>query len=53
VLVNSANAQPTLDYQIALKTFQASCDVVCPDVLCREPQIGNCVADPTGSGACR
>jgi hypothetical protein len=53
VLVNSANSQQTVDYQTALKNFLSTCDIACPDVLCKQPQIGNCVAGPAGGGSCR
>jgi hypothetical protein len=52
-LVNSANSPPTQAYLAALKTFQAECDVACPELPCKQPQIGNCVAGPAGGGSCR
>jgi len=51
--VNAANSLQTQAYQVALKNLQAHCDIICPDVLCREPQLGNCVALMTGGGVCR
>jgi hypothetical protein len=52
-LVNRADSPQTQAYQVALKAFMAECDIVCPDVLCKQPQIGNCVAGPAGGGSCR
>jgi len=54
VLVNS-NGQQTQSYLAALKKLLQTpgCAPICPDVLCREPQIGNCVANAVGGGSCR
>jgi hypothetical protein len=53
VLVNRAEDWPaTQEYLAALKAFQAECDVACPDIVCRVPQLYNCATSPNGGAAC-